>query len=103
MKAQVQGGKQSTTVVQPLYINIQFGMEVTPKFQVISIGEKIELGEMLQQYMQKTDKLLQQNKTNYQNQQVSIKKMEPSNIFTNPKEQVQTITNKSGYNYQRFV
>lgn len=51
--------------------------------------------------MQKIDKLLQKNETNYQNQEVSIKRLEPSNTFTYPKEQVQTVTHKSGYNYQR--
>ncbi|KAL2531499.1 Uncharacterized protein Adt_04850 [Abeliophyllum distichum] len=69
---------------------------------------------MFQQYMQKTDKLMERQETNYQNQQASIRKLEiqigqlalqlsnrtqrtpPNNTVTNPKEQVQAITTRSG-------
>ncbi|KAL2480756.1 Uncharacterized protein Adt_33722 [Abeliophyllum distichum] len=69
---------------------------------------------MFQQYMQKTDKLMERQETNYQNQQASIRKLEtqigqlalqlsdktpgtlPSNTVTKPKEQVQAITTRSG-------
>ncbi|KAL2461737.1 Gag-Pol polyprotein [Abeliophyllum distichum] len=74
------------------------------------------LGKMFQQYMQKTNKLMERQEINYQNQQASIKKLEtqigqlalqlsdrtpgtlPSNTVTNPKEQVQVqaITTRSG-------
>ncbi|XP_022859966.1 uncharacterized protein LOC111380597, partial [Olea europaea var. sylvestris] len=76
--------------------------------------KKPSLGEMFNQYMQKTDKVFQQIDTNFQNQQASIKKLEtqidqiaqqleerpqgtlPGNTMVNPKEQVQAITTKSG-------
>ncbi|XP_022873169.1 uncharacterized protein LOC111392139 [Olea europaea var. sylvestris] len=72
------------------------------------------LGEMFNQYMQKTDKVFQQIDTNFQNQQASIKKLEtqigqiaqqlaerpqgslPGNTMVNPKEQVLAITTRSG-------
>ncbi|XP_022889150.1 uncharacterized protein LOC111404596 [Olea europaea var. sylvestris] len=67
------------------------------------------LGEMFQQYVQKTDKVFQQIDTNFQNQQASIKKLETQigqtaqqlaehpqgtllgNTIINPKEQLMTI------------
>ncbi|XP_022855423.1 uncharacterized protein LOC111376682 [Olea europaea var. sylvestris] len=67
------------------------------------------LGEIFQQYVQKTDKVFQQIDTNFQNQQASIKKLEiqigqiaqqlverpqgtlPSNTMINPKEQLMAI------------
>ncbi|XP_022863487.1 uncharacterized protein LOC111383603 [Olea europaea var. sylvestris] len=67
------------------------------------------LGEMFQQYGQKTDKVFQQIDTNFQNQQASIKKLEtqigqiaqqlaerpqgtlPGNTMINPKEQLMAI------------
>ncbi|XP_022874210.1 uncharacterized protein LOC111393039 [Olea europaea var. sylvestris] len=76
--------------------------------------KKPSLGEMFNQYMQKTDKVFQQINTNFQNQQASIKKLEkqigqiaqelakrpqgtlPGNTMVNPKEQVQAITTRSG-------
>ncbi|XP_022856211.1 uncharacterized protein LOC111377359 [Olea europaea var. sylvestris] len=76
--------------------------------------KKPSLGEMFNQYIQKTDKVFQQIDTNFQNQQASIKKLETqigqiaqqlaersqgtlsSNTMVNPKEQVQAITTRSG-------
>ncbi|XP_022897561.1 uncharacterized protein LOC111411243 [Olea europaea var. sylvestris] len=67
------------------------------------------LGEMFQQYVQKTDKVFQQINTNFQNQQASIKKLKtqigqiaqqlvehpqgtlPGNTMINPKEQLMAI------------
>ncbi|KAL2454786.1 Uncharacterized protein Adt_47711 [Abeliophyllum distichum] len=72
------------------------------------------LGEMFQQYMQKTDKVLERLDINSQNQQASIRKIEtqigqlalqlsdrrpgtlPSTTETNPREQVNAITTRSG-------
>jgi hypothetical protein len=78
------------------------------------LEKKPSLGEMFNQYMQRTDKVFQQIDTNFQNQQASIKKLEtqigqiaqqlterpqgtlPGNTMINPKEQVQAITTRSG-------
>ncbi|KAL2470772.1 Uncharacterized protein Adt_38908 [Abeliophyllum distichum] len=72
------------------------------------------LGEMFQQYMQKTDKALERLDINSQNQQASIRKIEtqigqlvlqlsdrkpgtlPSTTETNPRKQVNAITTRSG-------
>ncbi|KAL2526991.1 Uncharacterized protein Adt_12045 [Abeliophyllum distichum] len=69
---------------------------------------------MFQQHMQKTDKALERLDINNQNQQASIRKLEtqigqlalqlsdrklgtlPSNTETNPREQVNAITTRSG-------
>ncbi|XP_022868743.1 uncharacterized protein LOC111388295 [Olea europaea var. sylvestris] len=76
--------------------------------------KKLSLGEMFNQYMQKTDKVFHQIDTNFENQQESIKKLKtqigqiaqqlaerpqgtlPGNTMVNPKKQVQAITTRSG-------